>query len=242
MHPEVRVWRARLELDGRRLAEARSHLSPAERAREARFARPEARDRFAAARGQLRELLAARLGLEPKAVPIVAGPNQKPQLDPRGGLDDIRFNLSHSGTASLIALAEGREVGVDVELRDPGRRFEALAPRFMSPRELETWRQATGDEREAAFFATWTRKEAYAKGLGEGLGMRLAELELEPAGGGARRWRARRGGRLASAWLIADVEVWRGYCGAVAVEAEDASIRQLELRTDVSAVRRAGRG
>lgn len=231
MDPEIGIWRARLDLEPRRLAELRSYLTPAERAREARFARPAGRACFAAARGQLREVLAARLGMDPGAVPIIAGAHGKPCLDPGAGLDDVRFNLSHSGALGLVALAEGREIGVDVERDDARRRLERVAARFMSPREIDAWRAIPGaEERVTAFVATWTRKEAYAKGIGEGLGVRLAEHELV-AFGEAGWWALRAGGRAVAGWLIADIDVQPGYAAALAVQCDAGRLPAIRVRS-----------
>jgi 4'-phosphopantetheinyl transferase len=54
----------------------------------------------------------------------------------------------------------------------------------------------------------WTRKEAYLKGLGIGLGR---DLRLDHVGASAR------GPRQVPGWAIADVAVEPGYAAAVAV-------------------------
>lgn len=230
MTVEVEVWRGRLDVGPERLAALRTHLSATELAREQRFARPASRDAYAAARGQLREVLAARLEVEAAAVPIVADHGGKPRLDPAAGLEDFRFNLAHSGERVLIAAAHGREVGADIEGHTLRRRLDALAARIMTPDELTAWRGEDGDdERVASFFAAWTRKEAYAKGLGEGLAVPFPEIELEPVEDRAGWWRARHRGPAAPPWLVGEVEVGPGYSGAVAVEDTDVGLRVLDL-------------
>ena len=66
------------------------------------------------------------------------------------------------------------------------------------------------------FFALWTRKEAYAKGLGEGLGVVMRDLTLEPAGDPGR-WLVRVTGEPVADWLVADLEAPAGYSAALAV-------------------------
>ncbi len=217
MELDVVVRLLPLGVEPRRLAELRGHLTEAERAREARLLRPGGRERFAAARGLLREALAERLALAPADVPIVPGPNGKPQLDQAAGLDDVRFNLSHSGAWVLIALADGREVGVDIERHSQRRDLDGLARRVMSDAELADWAEAaTDDARVERFFALWTRKEAYAKGLGEGLGVVMRDLTLEPAGDPGR-WLVRATGEPVADWVVADLEAPAGYSAALAV-------------------------
>jgi 4'-phosphopantetheinyl transferase len=214
---EVVVRRFALGVAPERLAELRAHLTREEAAREARILRPEGRERFAAARGLLREALGERIGIAPSAVPIGAGPNGKPRLDAAVGLEDLRFNLSHSGDWALIALAEGREVGVDIERHSPRRDLDRLARRVFSEHELVGWEAAAGDEdRVDLFFALWTRKEAFAKGLGEGLGVVMRDLTLEPAGE-TGRWVVRVAGEAAGDWLVTDLDAPDGYSAALAV-------------------------
>jgi 4'-phosphopantetheinyl transferase len=219
MAAEIHVRSVRLDAGPRRLAVLRAHLTDAEREREERLLRPGSRDRFVAARGWLREALAERLGLSPGDVPIERGPNGKPRLHRSADAGDLRFNVSHSGDWALLALADGCEVGADIERREPRRDLAALARRVLAPSELAAW-EATADDAARAdrFFAIWSRKEAYAKGLGEGLGLVMRDHALQPAGD-ARRWVVSGGGD----WIVADVDAPAGYAAAVA--AADAGCR-----------------
>ena len=217
MEGDVVVRRVPLGVEPRRLDDLRAHLTQGERERGARLLRPGGRESFAAARGLLRETLAGRLGLAPAEVPIVIGPNGKPQLDRAAGLEDLRFNLSHSGDWALIALADGREVGVDIEQHERRRNLDGLATRVLSESEQVAWEEAgTDDERVRLFFGLWTRKEAYAKALGEGLGVVMRELTLAPAREPGR-WLVRDAAPPAGDWLVADLEAPAGYSAAVAV-------------------------
>lgn len=197
----VRIWWVPLEPGPARAAELRAALSREESERFARFARPRRAAQAGVARGHLRTLLGRRLGLEPAAVPIVARSNGKPCLDPAAGLEDVRFNLSHSGVWAVIALAEGREVGVDVE-RHAERDLERLAGRVLSRDELRSWSALAPAARPRAFYGAWTRREAYAKARGEGIGTALSE-PWPPAAG---RRAVARVGAAAGDWLIADLE------------------------------------
>ena len=72
----------------------------------------------------------------------------------------MRFNLSHSGDVTLIAVARDSEVGVDVERIRPVIEMHAIARRWLG-------RDDIADEQE--FFRVWTRHEAMVKALGVGL-------------------------------------------------------------------------
>src|SRR6185295_15890681 len=97
------------------------------------------------------------------------GAGGKPELAHEGGPAALRFNLSHGGDLALIALARGRELGVDIEplraLSDEAR----LARRVLSPREADAFAALPPDERAAALLRCWTRKEALLKANGCGI-------------------------------------------------------------------------
>jgi 4'-phosphopantetheinyl transferase len=120
--------------------------------------RAAARRRWVAARWALREVLGRYLEREPATIELRFGERGKPLLaDPAASL---RFNLSHSGELALIAIGEGREVGVDVQLIG---------------------------SRPARFYAEWARREAIAKCHGAGLwaplpdtAVAVAELDAGP--------------------------------------------------------------
>jgi 4'-phosphopantetheinyl transferase len=151
-----------------------------ERARAAR-ARPGRGEKFTAVRGTLRSALGRELGLAPGEVPIVYGEHGKPALAPTLG-SDIRFNVSHTGGLAAIALARGREVGVDVELHRPRQRLDLIARATLTGEEHARFAALPETERLAAFLDAWSAKEAYSKLLGRGLGLSFGQLELDAVG------------------------------------------------------------
>lgn len=172
---DAQVWRLELLVPEPVLASRLGSLSARERERADRLAgRPDARRRFVAARGGLRELLADHLGVGARALAIVEGPHGKPEL--RGG---PFFSLSHSGDLALCAVSATRVVGVDVEELRPVPGAEEIAHRWFTPGEWSEFRSAPGGELERAFFRVWTRKEAYLKALGIGLSGLSARGEVD---------------------------------------------------------------
>ena len=191
---ETHVWALELdvaEADARRLTEL---LSAEERARADAFRREVHARRYTAGRGRLRELLAAYTGSEPATLPLVAGPNGKPEL---GGAD-VRFNLAHSEDVGLCAVSRN-EVGVDVEVVE-GRRLPdwlAIAERFFHEEELPRLRGLAGEPGWVEFLRIWTLKEAVLKATGLGLAtdpctFSVAHVLSERSGRvalGGREWR-----------------------------------------------------
>lgn len=90
-------------------------LSEAERRRAERLKSDRQRRRFVASRGQLRRILASRLGISPSDVELEYGQQGKPHLSHRMPSRNLRFSVSRSQDVAVIALSTGQEVGVDIE-------------------------------------------------------------------------------------------------------------------------------
>ena len=85
------------------------------------------------------------------------------------------FNLSHSGDYVICAVSD-REVGADIQRcsMEKGERLERIARRFFSPEELAALACCREQaERAQLFYRLWTRKEAYGKLTGRGIGAAL---------------------------------------------------------------------
>ncbi len=144
-------------------------LSPQERTRSARFVFERDRRRFEAAHTALRQLLAQRLGAEPRDLRFREGPHGKPALDEARHPQRCVFNLSHCDDEALVAIATEGEIGVDIELLRPMPDALTLARRSFSREECAELEATDGASRDLAFFTAWTRKEACLKAVGSGL-------------------------------------------------------------------------
>lgn len=195
-----------------------SWLDPDERERARRFRFEVHRRRFVGARAALRVLLGERLGLAPGEVPLAAGEDGKPRLA-SGPQADLRFNLSHCGPRALYALTRHRDIGVDVETVRVLPDMEEVALEVFSPDELREWRSVRPEERAQAFFNGWTRKEAFVKALGQGLGFPLKafDVTLRP-GTPARLLQASGDAGPASRWAMHSWAPEPGYQAALVVE------------------------
>lgn len=173
---KVHVWR--IDLDGavRTAAALRSTLSREEEQRASRFRSSELRERWTAARGALRCILAGYAQLEPGALEFREGPHGKPALT--GAAEDVPFNLSHTRGLALVAVAGIGRVGIDAETVRPEIEVEDLSHRFFAPAEAAGILALPPDARLAAFFNCWTRKEAFAKALGGGLSVPLKSFQV----------------------------------------------------------------
>lgn len=118
---DVHVWRVELSRLGPRLPRLWDCLAADERVRAERFHRVRDRDRFVAGRGALRVLLASYCDTRPELLRFGYGPQGKPGL--ADAESPLRFNVAHSGDLAIIAVAHGREVGVDIERVPPAVRW-----------------------------------------------------------------------------------------------------------------------
>jgi 4'-phosphopantetheinyl transferase len=213
---EVQVWRLPLPPPSETLGRLRSRLSGEELERAERFVFPEDRDRFTAARGALREILARYVLVPPSELRFEYSSYGKPELQ-RPSETSVRFNASHSGAIALFALTLDRAVGVDVErVREDFDELE-IAERFFSTREMKDLRALPEPLRKLGFFTCWTRKEAYIKGIGEGLSMPLDRFDVSLVPGSPAALLHTRGGPEASRWSLAALDPGPGYVGALAV-------------------------
>ncbi|MFC1410945.1 4'-phosphopantetheinyl transferase superfamily protein [Streptacidiphilus sp. N1-12] len=148
-------------------------LDAEERARAAAFVHDADRIRYVAAHVALRRLLGDATGrpardlvLIREPCPRCGEPHGRPALaDPPRPL---HFSLSHGGDLVLIGIAEV-PIGVDVEGLPRGETVAELAS-VLHPGEQTELASLPADQLVPGFARLWTRKEAYLKGLGIGLG------------------------------------------------------------------------
>jgi 4'-phosphopantetheinyl transferase len=223
---EVHVWRASLAASPDELDRLHALLSDEERVRAARFRFEMHRDRFVAGRGTQRLLLARYLGVHPAAIRYRYAAHGKPALDGPEAESGLRFNVSNAEDGLLVALTLGREVGVDLE---PVHRVvdrDAVARRFFSAPENLVYDTVAEDQRDAAFFTCWTRKEAYIKAVGDGLSMPLHCFDVTLRPGEPARLLATRGDpSQAERWTLRELDPGAGWLGAIVVEGADFALR-----------------
>lgn len=171
----MRLWTVDVDaVDAERLHPL---LSADDAARAERLSPGPARRRFVAARGTLRAGLGELSGLEPASLLLTAGAHGKPELADGGR---IRFNVSHSGRLALVAVALGREVGVDVERVRPRSRLDAIARRCFSAAERRALAEGAEGDRLELFYRLWTAREAFVKATGRGLAAAAESFEVPP--------------------------------------------------------------
>src|SRR5271170_6522339 len=136
-------------------------LDENERKRTARYYFGPDRVRYSVCHANMRRILGSYLYSPPESLVFREAVGGKPALLLGASNAPLRFNLSHSKTTALLAVALGLEVGVDVEDIRPIER--PVAERFFSRAELSSMAPLDGQDWLDAFYRCWTRKEAILK-------------------------------------------------------------------------------
>jgi 4'-phosphopantetheinyl transferase len=207
-----------------------SCLSVDEQARAGRFAFDRDRRRFSLGRGAVRKILARYLGCPPAEIAFAYGEFGKPRLDGRHAGAGLQFNASGSGDVAVCAVTSGQSVGIDIEqLRDacdPGVVRYAL-----SDLERTEFERIPAEEQPAAFYRTWTRKEAYLKAVGCGLSRPPASFAVNVTPGDPPRlvFDDRAPAAMAS-WTFTDFDPAPGWVGTLVYGGPPRRVRTLVWR------------
>lgn len=180
---EVHVWRARLAQPLQRVETLAALLSPEEHERASRFYFDRHRSQFIVGRGILRIMLGRYLNLPAREVRLSYSALGKPYLSAALMIqsDGLQFNLAHVEGMAFYAVTRCRAIGVDLERLRPLPDAGEIAQRFFSPGEVAAFRNLAPGEQLRAFFRCWTRKEAFLKATGDGLGRPLDDFEVSLA-------------------------------------------------------------
>ena len=185
---DVQVFLARPDQqDERDLDQAWTLLDAHERAQADRFYFASDRLTYVVAHGLLRSVLARHAGKQGAELRFLRTRFGRPELDgSEGGRDRIRFSLSHSRGLVGCAVTLAVDVGLDVEA---ARRPAPLdvAERYFAEKELSWLRARLPPEQDDWFYALWTLKEAYMKGVGLGLALPLQSFGVQPTPEGSAR-------------------------------------------------------
>jgi 4'-phosphopantetheinyl transferase len=227
---EVHLWRAWLDQPQWRLRQLARTLSPDECQRADAFSLARQRRRFIAGRGLLRVLLAGYLDRAPGTLDFCYGAHGKPELARPPAGPAVRFNCSHSRELALYAFARGRRVGIDVEAIRPLPEADEIARLCFSSRERVELAALAHGGLEEAVIRGWTRKEAYAKAVGDGLARPLEGIEVSLAASERPTLHAIDGDpEMAARWSLLAWSPDEGYVAALFVDVQPLRVTSYEL-------------
>jgi len=222
---EVHIWLVQANDERISLKDFENLLSSAEQVQASRFKFATDRRRYVTAHAALRSILSIYVKSPPEKLQFASGPNGKPKLAPIHAKQKFEFNLSHSHEVALIAVTQGREIGVDVEWIREDFAFYEVAQRFFTAKEVTALTALPSQLQRLAFFKCWTSKEAFLKAKGTGLSGELDEVEitLTPKEG------VRVNGTISS-WTLVALSPCAGYVGALALEGPECQLRCFQWR------------
>jgi 4'-phosphopantetheinyl transferase len=177
MSQDLQLYQARLDISPTECDRLWQILSEDERSRADRFKREYLKRNFIAARGNLREILAPRLGCEASAIQFGYSDRGKPYIQNFNGL---HFNLSHSQDLAIYVICQDREVGIDLEFINSQCDVDSIAKRYFLPSEQKVIGYLCERDKYLAFYRAWTLKEAYGKATGEGIANILDQVDVTP--------------------------------------------------------------
>jgi 4'-phosphopantetheinyl transferase len=193
-------------------------LSADEIARASRFHFEKDRIHFTRCRSALRRLLAGYLAIPATEIRFEYLSSGKPQLTEENP-SALQFNVSHSANMALIAVGNEHRLGVDIEKIRNDVDTTSLAERFFSLRERAGLQSLPDRLRVPAFYACWTRKEAFLKATGHGLSFPLADFSVSTHPDLEPQIEEINGNREAGKqWFLADLSVAEGFRAAMAIE------------------------
>jgi 4'-phosphopantetheinyl transferase len=222
----IDVWRSRIDLPRKEVEKYAETLSQQERERAAKFTFPDKYEEYVVSRGLLRKVLAQVLNQSACEFQFDYSASKKPYLSKQYAEKTISFNLSHSHGQVLVAISVDRNIGIDIEKIRPNVEYEKLAKRFFSAAEHTALMLLPIGERVVAFFATWTRKEAFVKAEGKGIAFGLSEFDVnigprESPVMLATRWNP----DDVSIWSMANIECEENYFATIVADGGDFQLR-----------------
>lgn len=203
-------------------------LDEAEQDRFAAYRQDADKRRFLTGRVLAKTAAAERLGIPVESVKFDATCEDcgKPHGRPRIPGADLTLSISHSGELIGLAATSSVPVGLDVETANR-RADDGLIEYALSPAETESLAGLDADERAAAFFVYWTRKEAVMKATGKGLRIPLKSITFSRHDEPARLVSSTDPALDPARTRLADLKATDGYRAAIAVlTTEDLSITE----------------
>jgi len=219
--PEVTGTPANGALD--RSAPYLSLLSDDERRRAGGYVFERDRSRYIMARGLLRLLLGRYLGMDGSAIQFGYNAFGKPAL--AGSFaEKLHFNLSYAGDWAAYAFALDRRV--DIEPFRYDKPWCDMAASVFSRNERAEFEAIPQPEKNWVFLRSWTRKEAYVKGRGEGLSFPLDVFDIPLA-----QLKERMAAIVmnhddpTARWSVCPLDLMSGYASTLAVEGAPAEVK-----------------
>ena len=221
---EVHLYTISLHTSCEQAQRLRAVLTPEEN-KKASFYKPELiQQRYIVTQAVLRMLLAKLLGIRPREVRLATHKKGKPYLlnDP-----SIFFNISNSYDTCVYAFTRSAEVGVDIEKIRDLPDIDMLIDKNLTPGEKK-FVMREPRIRLKRFIQFWTFKEAFLKGIGEGMRLTPENLEFSLEDGTIRLLSVNYGFTTAE-WQFKGFTRDGSYTGTLAYSGKETVIKEMTI-------------
>jgi len=178
---EIHLWLAFYdEITDKSLHSAyRELLNAAEKKQEQQFYFAKDRQRYLITRALVRTVLSRYVTIRPKDWVFLTNQYGRPEIANEYAKDAcLSFNISHTNSLIVLAVAKRRSLGVDVENFCVREASIDVADRYFAPQEVAELTSAPSHQQQYRFFEYWTLKEAYIKARGMGLSLPLDKFSF----------------------------------------------------------------
>ncbi len=213
---DVQIWNFSLDVNTQAVMKYGRLLSQQEKQQAQRFRFDKHRRRFIVRRGILRSILAKYLDCQPTDILYRYNRYGKPLLE--GGDQFLKFSSSHSEDIGGVAISQTANIGFDIEKVRPGADHLSVVNNQFCEEEKNWYRQIPDDQKNAAFYALWTCKEAYIKARGEGLSMALDSFCFQMDTVTIKLLRTETEMNRDLSWSFFQPEICSGYMSCLAVD------------------------
>lgn len=207
-------------------------LDESERQRAMKLNTPYMQARYVEVHGKMRRILAHYLKTEPGRLAIARKKHGKPYLVER---PERVFNLSDSADRFVLAVAMDCRLGADIEFCKARTSLNGLVGKCFALEEREYWEALPGHRKTQEFYRFWTRKEAFVKATGRGLGLGLERCVIDPFNPAVMLRVPEKLGP-ASDWRLADIDLGEGVACAIASDRKFNTITMMEMNDEKGAM------
>jgi 4'-phosphopantetheinyl transferase len=154
-------------------------LTPDERQRLEQLLTPRLQHEYRLTRALCRIVLSHYADVDPADWKFTTGRFGKPRIAGPAGYTSLRFNLTHTNGLVICIVSRAGEVGIDAEETSRPVDVDEIIQHFFAPAEQTELAALPAAKRRERFFEHWVVKEAYLKGIGQGILRELERLGIE---------------------------------------------------------------
>lgn len=223
----IQIWHGNIAAENAHYQSYRRILDAAEQAHAEKIKNDLLHKRYVEVHGRLRNILAQTLNEPPEKIKINKAEHGKPYLP---DTPELAFNLSHSADTLVIAVGWNCQLGVDVEFCKPRTNLIGLVEKCFAEEESAYWLKLPEAQKTHEFYRFWTRKEAFVKATGRGIGLGLNRCVINPENqAGFLRVPVDYGS--ASIWHIQELAFGLGICSALVTDKNIVGVRLMDFES-----------